>query len=104
MQTDLSNLGDRSRTKYLGMLMWKSTAYPRYNFNSSFSFHALLSHVDVKIKINNAADLVDKDYDLNIRLAFLHAMLMNENPKTEALIQISRPISKIDYNFTIKYV
>lgn len=101
MQTDLSNQSDKSRNKYFGMLIWNSTAYPKYNFNTTVDFYALLSHLELKIKFNNAVDLLDKDYDLNIRLAFVHSMSKNENPKTQALVQISRPISKMDYNFTI---
>lgn len=102
MQSDLSNLSDKSRTKYFGMLTWNSTAYPKYNFNATVDFYGLLGHLDLKMKINNAVDLVDKDYDLNVRLALLHAMSENESPKTQALIQFSRPASKMDYNFTIK--
>lgn len=102
MELETQNLSQQLQQKHYGMLTWNSTAYPKYNFNATATYNNRLGHFDVKLKINNAKDFLDKDYDLNVRLSLLRASNENNFPQTQAIIQLSRPISHMDYSFVIK--
>ena len=60
IDTELANRSQklRERTEYIGFIKFVSSAYNHYNFASSGSFISSLGHVETKLDVNNAPDLM----------------------------------------------
>lgn len=106
IEGELSNRSQRTRTEFLGSLKLNSTAYKQFNFASNLSFVSLLGHIETNVNFNNAPDLIDPSHTCSIRLMF--ARINNEDKKlegtsTEALLEVKRPKSKVDWRFLIRY-
>lgn len=107
IEGELANRSQKSRTEYAGAFKVNSTAYPQFSFASNLSFISLLGHIETKLSINNALNLMDPDHTLSIRLMF--ARVHTEEKKidgssTEALIEVNRPKSNIAIKFFIRFV
>lgn len=86
------------------MAKWNSTAYQKYNFKANINYKRVLGHMELGVNINNAVDFVDPKYDLGIRVTFIKTDPEDKefNSRTTFSVEITRPISKIDYKFMIK--
>lgn len=68
-------------------------------------FISVLGHMEAKLDYNNAVDLIDPNYSLTLRLIFAR---FNEAPsktaltKTSLSVELTRPISNVDFKFMIK--
>lgn len=60
IDTELANRSQklRERTEYIGSLKFVSSAYNHYNFASKSSLISSLGHVEAKLEVNNAPDLM----------------------------------------------
>lgn len=60
IDTELANRSQklRERTEYTGLMKFVSSAYTNYNFATAGSFISSLGHVETKVDINNAPDLM----------------------------------------------
>lgn len=103
-ESELESLHDGYRTSLVGMAKWNSTAYQKYNFKANIDYKRVLGHIELGLNINNAIDFVDPRYDLGIRLTFIKTDTEDKefNSRTSFAIEVTRPISKINYKFMIK--
>lgn len=103
-ESELESFHDGYRSSLVGMAKWNSTAYQKYNFKANLNYKRVLGHLELGLNINNAVDFVDPKYDLGIRMAFIKTDPEDKefNSRTNFTIEITRPISKIDYKFMIK--
>lgn len=60
IDTELANRSQRlrERTEYNGLVRFNSSAYENYNFATKLSFISFMGHVETKVDINNAPDLI----------------------------------------------
>lgn len=103
-ESELEGVQDGYRTSQVGMVKWNSTAYQKYNFKANVNYKRVLGHIDLGININNADDFVDPRYDLGIRIALIKTEPDDKelNSRTNFSIEVTRPISKINYKFMIR--
>uniref|UniRef100_A0A7G3AUB2 Putative lipoprotein n=1 Tax=Lutzomyia longipalpis TaxID=7200 RepID=A0A7G3AUB2_LUTLO len=101
-QGDIANRSQKGRTDYQGSAKLRTTAYEKYNFASNMKYVSAMGHAEWLLNVNNAKDLVNPDYNLGIRMVFARFHHV-ENGRTTASIEITRPISKTDLKFMIKY-
>lgn len=103
-ESELESLHDGYRTSLVGMAKWNSTAYQKYNFKANINYKRVLGHIELGLNINNAVDFVDPKYDLGIRLTFIKTDTEDKelNSRTSFSIEVTRPISKINYKFMLK--
>lgn len=105
-ESEVEGLHDGVRTSLVGMAKWNTTAYKKYNFKASIDYKRVLGHIELGLNINNAVDFIDPKYDLGIRVTLIKTEPEDKesNSKTNFAIEVTRPISKINYKFMIKYV
>lgn len=103
-ESDIESLQEGYRANWIGMAKWNSTAYPKYNFRINMNYKRVLGHIEVDFVLNNAVDFADPRYDLGIRLALIKTEPEDKefNSRTSFSIEITRPISKINYKFMLK--
>lgn len=103
-ESELEGVQDGYRTSQVGMVKWNSTAYQKYNFKANANYKRVLGHIDLGIDVNNAVDFVDPRYNLGIRIAFIKTEPDDKefNSRTNFSIEVTRPISKINYKFMIR--
>lgn len=104
LESELESLHDGYRNSLVGMVKWNTTAYEKYNFKANINYKRVLGHLELGVNINNAADFVDPKYNLGIRMAFIKTDPEDKefNSRTNFTIEITRPISKINYKFMLK--
>lgn len=92
------------RTNRVAMVKWNSTAYQKYNFKANFNVKRVLSHIEVDMNINNAVDFVDPQYNLDFKIAFIRVESYEKdfNTQTNFIVELTRPISKINYKFMFR--
>lgn len=103
-ESELEGIQDGYRTSQVGMLKWNSTAYQKYNFKGNVNYKRVLGHIDLGINVNNAVDFIDPKYNLGIRIGFIKTEPDDKefNSRTNFTIEVTRPISKINYKFMIR--
>lgn len=86
------------------MAKWNTTAYQKYNFKVDVNYKRVLGHIEIGLNLNNAIDFVDPRYNLGIRLTLIKTEPDEKefNSRTHFAIEITRPISKINYKFMVK--
>lgn len=104
VESELEGLHDGVRTSLVGMAKWNTTAYKKYNFKANIDYKRVLGHIELGLNINNAVDFVDPKYDLGIRVSLIKTEPedRDSSTKTNFAIEVTRPISKINYKFMIK--
>lgn len=104
VESELEGIMDGYRTSQVGMIKWNSTAYRRYNFKANVDYKRVLGHLELGINVNNAEDFIDPKYNLGIRIGFIKTEPDDKefNSRTNFTIEITRPISKINYKFMIR--
>lgn len=105
IDTELANRSQKSRarTEYNGILKFVSSAYSNYNFASGFSFLSSLGHVETKIEINNAEDLIDPTYTLTTTITLAKSSEDSQNSRTIFAVEARRPKSSTDVKFQVTY-
>lgn len=105
IDTELANRSQKSRarTEYNGILKFVSSAYSNYNFASGFSFLSSLGHVETKIEINNAEDLIDPAYTLTTTVTLAKSSEDSQNSRTIFAVEAKRPKSSTDVKFQVTY-
>lgn len=100
----MEGTSDGYKTSQVGMLKWNSTAYQKYNFKANVNYKRVLGHIDLGINVNNAVDFVDPRYNLGVRLSLIQTEPEDRefNSRTNFTIEVTRPISKIDYKFMLR--
>ncbi|XP_055713060.1 uncharacterized protein LOC129807664 isoform X2 [Phlebotomus papatasi] len=101
-QGDIANRSQKARTDYQGSAKLKTTAYEKYNFASNMKYVSAMGHAEWRLNFNNAKDLINPDYNLGVRMIFARFHHI-DNGRTTASIEITRPVSKTDLKFMIKY-
>lgn len=104
VESEFEGLHDGYRTSLVGMAKWNSTKYQRYNFKANINYKRVLGHIELGLNLNNAVDFIDPKYNLGIRLALIKTEPDDRefNSRTNFTIEITRPISKINYKFMLK--
>lgn len=102
IEGELANRSQRGQMEYNGNLKVETTAYPTYNFAFDSKYISALGHIDWLLQLNNAPDLKDANYTLATRLIFArhHGQ---EQGRTAASIEITRPRSKTDLKAALVY-
>lgn len=93
----------RDRTEYTGSIKFLSSAYKHYNFVTSSTFIRSLGHVETRVDVNNAPDLVDPSYTLSTKVTFAKNTEEDNKSRTMFAIEMNRPQSNIDVKFHVKY-
>lgn len=105
IDTELANRSQKSRgrTEYNGIFKFVSSAYSNYNFASGFTFLSSLGHVETKIEINNAEDLIDPAYTLTTTFTLAKSSDDSHNSRTIFAVEAKRPKSSTDVKFQVTY-
>lgn len=105
IDTELANRSQKSRarTEYEGIFKFNSSKYRNYNFASGFTFLSSLGHVETKIEINNAEDLIDPNYTLTTTITLAKSSEDSHNSRTIFAIETKRPKSATDVKFQVTY-
>lgn len=105
IDTELANRSQKSRarTEYNGKLKFVSSAYNHYNFASDLTFLSSLGHVETKLELNNAEDLIDPNYTLVTRITLAKNSEDSQNSRTIFAIEATRPKSSTDVKFQVTY-
>lgn len=93
----------RDRTEYSGSLNFKSSAYPNYNFITSATYIRSLGHLETRVDINNAPDLIDPSFTLSTKLTFAKSSDEDNKSRTMFVIEMNRPRSNIDVKLHVKH-
>lgn len=102
LDSEFGDKTDRS-DRFVGMLKWNTTAYPKYNFKTDFNYTHLQGHVDLGININNAVDLEDPKYNLGMNLVFIRKFIEDKAiSRTLLSLKVVRPVSKLNTKFMVK--
>lgn len=103
-ESEIEGLHDGYRTSLVGMAKWNTTAYQKYNFKANINYKRVLGHIELGLNVNNAVDFVDPRYNLGIRLALIKTEPDDKefNSRTNFTIEVTRPISRINYKFMVK--
>lgn len=104
-ESEYDEYQEEYRTNRIAMIKWNSTAYQKYNFKANFNIKRVLSHIEVDMNINNAVDFVDPRYNLGLKIAFIRVESDEKsfNTQTNFIVEVTRPISKINYKFMFRY-
>lgn len=92
------------KTNRFAMVKWNSTAYQKYNFKANFTIKRVLSHIEFDMNINNAVDFVDPKHNLGLKITFIRVEHDEKdfNTETNFIVEVTRPISKINYKFMFR--
>lgn len=103
-ESELEGLYDGFRTSLVGMAKWNTTAYQKYNLKTNINFKRVLGHIELGLNLNNVNDFTDPKYDLGIRLALIKTEADDKefNSHTNFFVEVTRPVSKINYKFMVK--
>jgi len=101
IEGELANRSKKARTEYQGLFKLQSSAHPKLNFASNMQFLVALGHIECKVRVNNAPDLIDPDHTLTVRFIFARFYQL-EQGRTTTSLEITRPKSNIDLKFYIK--
>lgn len=93
----------RGRVEYNGAVKLVSSAYSHLNFASTSMFLTSLGHIETRIDINNAPDLLDPAYTITTKFSMARQNENNRDSRTIVSIEVLRPKSLTEYKFYVKH-